>query len=93
MTQKERRIYLINELLNEQKEYGGQWYENPDIPADEQAQKRLLRSLFNIRSQENSWRSRMRICRKRPGRKGSRTSRNLPRRKTGFICGRGILRR
>ena len=49
MTQKERRLYLINELLNEQKEYGGQWYETPDIPADEQAQKRLLRSLFNIR--------------------------------------------
>ena len=49
MTQKERRIYLINELLNEQKEYGGQWYETPDIPTDEQAQKRLLRSLFNIR--------------------------------------------
>ena len=49
MTQKERRIYLINELLNEQREYGGPWHEDPDIPADEQAQKRLLRSLFNIR--------------------------------------------
>ena len=49
MTQKERRIYLIKELLNEQREYGGPWHEDPDIPADEQAQKRLLRSLFNIR--------------------------------------------
>lgn len=49
MTQKERRIYLIKELLNEQREYGGPRHEDPDIPADEQAQKRLLRSLFNIR--------------------------------------------
>ena len=49
MTQKERRIYLIKELLNEQREYGRPWHEDPDIPADEQAQKRLLRSLFNIR--------------------------------------------
>ena len=52
MTQKERRIYLINELLNEQREYGGPWHEDPDIPADEQAQKRLLRSLFNIRVEQ-----------------------------------------
>ena len=49
MTQKERRIYLIKELLNEQREYGGPRHEDLDIPTDEQAQKRLLRSLFNIR--------------------------------------------
>lgn len=49
MTQKERRIYLINELLNEHREYGGPRHEDLDIPTDEQAQKRLLRSLFNIR--------------------------------------------
>lgn len=44
MTQTERRIYLINELLKEQPEYA-----DMKIPADEQGQKRLLRSLFNIR--------------------------------------------
>ena len=32
MTQKERRIYLINELLNEQSEYGGQRHEDPGYP-------------------------------------------------------------
>lgn len=44
MTQEERRLYLIRELLREQPEYAGM-----EIPADEQEQKDLLRSLFNIR--------------------------------------------
>lgn len=44
MTQKERRIYLIKELLHEQPQYA-----DMEIPADEQEQKNLLRSLFNIR--------------------------------------------
>ena len=44
MIQTERRIYLIKELLKEQP-----WYEGPEIPEDEAGQKRLLRSLFNIR--------------------------------------------
>lgn len=44
MTQKERRLYLIKELLHEQPEYA-----NMEIPANEQEQKNLLRSLFNIR--------------------------------------------
>lgn len=44
MTQKERRIYLIEKLLKEQKQYL-----NVKIPQDEQEQKNLLRSLFNIR--------------------------------------------
>ena len=44
MIQTERRIYLIEELLKEQP-----WYERPEIPEDEAGQKRLLRSLFNIR--------------------------------------------
>jgi len=44
MTQDERRIYLIRELLSEEKQY-----RNMEIPADEQQQKRLLRALFNIR--------------------------------------------
>lgn len=44
MTQPERRVYLIQELLKEQ-----QRYKNIVIPADEQEQKNLLRSLFNIR--------------------------------------------
>ena len=44
MTQTERRIYLIQELLNEQPEYAGL-----KIPEDEDGQKRLLRSLVNIR--------------------------------------------
>ena len=42
MTQSERRIYLIEYLLSERGEKG-------EIPADEFSQKRLLRSLFNIR--------------------------------------------
>ena len=44
MTQTERRLYLIKELLKEQPRYRG-----IEIPTDEQGQKRLLRSLFNIR--------------------------------------------
>ncbi len=44
MTQPERRIYLIKELLKEQPRYMGM-----DIPADDAEQRRLLRSLFNIR--------------------------------------------
>lgn len=44
MTQTERRLFLIEELLRERPEY-----RNMDIPADTQEQKNLLRSLFNIR--------------------------------------------
>ena len=44
MTQTERRIYLIRELLKEQAPFM-----EMKIPAKEQDQKRLLRSLFNIR--------------------------------------------
>lgn len=44
MTQEERRLYLIKELLYEQPGYG-----NMEIPMDEQEQKNLLRSLFNVR--------------------------------------------
>ena len=44
MTQQERRIYLIGELLSEQPKY-----RNIEIPQNEQEQKRLLRSLMNIR--------------------------------------------
>ena len=42
MTQAERRVYLINYLLAERGE-------TADIPSDEYKQKRLLRSLFNVR--------------------------------------------
>lgn len=42
MTQTERRIYLIEYLLSEREE-------KISIPSDEYNQKRLLRSLFNIR--------------------------------------------
>lgn len=44
MTQTERREYLISALLKEQSKHG-----KIIIPASEQEQKRLLRSLFNIR--------------------------------------------
>ncbi len=44
MTQTEKRIYLIRELLKEQPRYQGL-----SIPADEQEQKNLLRALFNLR--------------------------------------------
>lgn len=44
MTQRERRNYLIGELLKEQPQYS-----EIAIPVDEQEQKVLLRSLFNIR--------------------------------------------
>ncbi|MCD8327826.1 MAG: protein-ADP-ribose hydrolase [Ruminococcus sp.] len=44
MTQEERRKYLIAALLKQQPQY-----HDIEIPADEQAQKALLRSLFNIR--------------------------------------------
>lgn len=42
MTQAERRVYLFNYLLAERGE-------TVDIPSDEYNQKRLLRSLFNVR--------------------------------------------
>ncbi|MCD7771935.1 MAG: protein-ADP-ribose hydrolase [Oscillospiraceae bacterium] len=44
MTQSDRRLYLIKELLAEEPQYQG--YE---IPEDEYSQKRLLRALFNVR--------------------------------------------
>lgn len=44
MTQAERRLYLIKELLHEQPRYA-----NLELPADEREQKNLLRSLFNLR--------------------------------------------
>lgn len=44
MTQKERRIYLIDRLLREDEQYNG-----ITIPESEAEQKRLLRSLINIR--------------------------------------------
>lgn len=44
MTQTERRLFLIKELLRERPEY-----RDMDIPAHPQDQKRLLRSLLNIR--------------------------------------------
>lgn len=44
MTQSERRIYLLRELLKEQPRY-----QHIQIPADKQEQKSLLRSLFNVR--------------------------------------------
>ena len=47
MTQKERRTYLIKELLYEQPQYAGM-----EIPADGQEQKNLLRSLFDY---SNAW--------------------------------------
>ncbi|MCD8045059.1 MAG: protein-ADP-ribose hydrolase [Clostridiales bacterium] len=44
MTQDERRIYLIRELLAEEPQY-----QDMEFPADIQQQKRLLRALFNVR--------------------------------------------
>lgn len=44
MTQAERRLFLINELLREQPEY-----RDIEIPVTAQEQKKLLRSLFNVR--------------------------------------------
>ena len=44
MNQTEKRLYLIRALLDERPEY-----RRMEIPADEAEQKRILRSLFNIR--------------------------------------------
>lgn len=44
MTQTEKRLFLIQELLKEQPQYS-----KMEIPSNEQEQKVLLRSLFNIR--------------------------------------------
>lgn len=44
MTQREKRKYLLAALLKEQPQYS-----KIEIPSDEQEQKALLRSLFNIR--------------------------------------------
>ncbi|RKI79811.1 protein-ADP-ribose hydrolase [bacterium 0.1xD8-71] len=45
MTHEEKRIYLIRELLSEQPQY-----RNMEIPGETEEQKRLLRSLMNIRA-------------------------------------------
>lgn len=44
MTQEERRIYLIQALLREQPRYAGL-----EIPGSQEARKRLLRALLNVR--------------------------------------------
>ena len=44
MTQAERRLYLIRSLLNEKSEY-----KNIAVPSDGAGQRRLLRSLMNVR--------------------------------------------
>lgn len=44
MTQEQRRLYLIQELLKERPDGAG-----IEIPAEQEGQKRLLRSLFNLR--------------------------------------------
>ncbi len=44
MTQAERRLFLIRELLSEQLKYG-----DIEIPQNEAEQRRLLRSLMNVR--------------------------------------------
>ena len=50
MTQHEKRIYLIGELLKENKEIEGSPIRaNTVIPSSTEEQKQLLRSLFNIR--------------------------------------------
>ncbi len=45
MNQAERRLFLIQKLLDEDRQYRGM-----DIPAGAQEQKRLLRSLMNVRA-------------------------------------------
>ncbi len=45
VTQTERRLFLIRELLREQPQYS-----HIKIPAEEQAQRNLLRSLMNVRT-------------------------------------------
>jgi len=47
MNQTERRKYLINRLLSEQPRYS-----DIEIPDDATGQRRLLRSLFNVRMPE-----------------------------------------
>lgn len=47
MNQTERRIFLIKALLRERPKYA-----DVQIPANADEQKRLLRSLFNIRMPE-----------------------------------------
>ena len=44
MTETERRVFLIKTLLDEEPEYGG-----IAIPGDAAGQKKLLRSLMNVR--------------------------------------------
>ena len=51
MDQQERRIYLINELVKEDPRLG-----KVEIPQAPEAQKRVLRSLMNIRPPEFSTR-------------------------------------
>ena len=45
MNQTEKRVFLIKRLLDEDRRYRGM-----EVPADAYEQKRMLRSLINIRS-------------------------------------------
>ena len=44
MNQAEKRVFLIKRLLDEDRRYHG-----ADVPADTHEQKRMLRSLMNVR--------------------------------------------
>ena len=56
MTQIERRLFLIKELLREHPAY-----RNIEIPENTQEQKNLLRSLFNIRPPRSAWKEFLKV--------------------------------
>lgn len=49
MTQAERRLFLIRSLLKENAAY-----RDPQVPADADGQRQLLRSLMNVRAPETT---------------------------------------
>ena len=89
MNQSERRLFLIQSLLDERPSCRKQ-----EMPTDAQRQKVLLRGLMNIRSPRaihpEFQKYRMPICRQKPPKRALRILRTSPPSSRGCIFGREI---
>ena len=81
MTQAERRLYLIRSLLNEKTEY-----QSLNVPRDAGEQRKLLRSLMNVRMPKVADEAFLRV--QDEYLQKSWQTRALP---TSTICGRSVV--
>lgn len=93
MTHEEQRVYLIQELLAEER------YKNISIPVDEKEQKDLLRSLMNVRMpkplSQDFLKYKINTCKQSGTCGGSLKAKSclLSLEIPVWFCGRGILQR